>query len=64
MDYTNTDLLNLTGLKKHQFEELVEMVTTLKKSKFRSPPRLAIGVPLVKLRTGLSQGFIGTLFVK
>lgn len=39
------------------------MVTTLKKSKLRSP-RLAIGVLLVKLRTGFSQGFIGTLFGK
>lgn len=56
-DYTDTDLLYLTALKKHQFEELVEMVTTLKKSKLRSP-RLAIGVLLVKLRTGLSQGYI------
>lgn len=29
--YTNTDLLNLSGLTKQQFEKLVEMVSTLKK---------------------------------
>lgn len=31
--YTNTDLLNLPGLTKQQFEKLVEMVSTLKKSR-------------------------------
>lgn len=57
-NYTDTDLLNLTGLTKQQFEKLVEMVSTLKKSKLRSP-RFAIRVLLVKLRNGFSQGYVG-----
>lgn len=57
-NYTDTDLLNLTGLTKQQFEKLVEMVSTLKKSKLRSS-RFAIRVLLVKLRNGFSQGYVG-----
>lgn len=42
-NYTNTGLLNLPGLTKQQFEKLVEMVSTLKKSR---SPRFAFGVLL------------------
>lgn len=56
--YIYNDLLNLTGLTKQQFEELVEMVSSLKKSKLRSP-RFATGVLLLKLRTGFSHGYVG-----
>ena len=54
--YSDDDLYNMTGLTKHQFEGLVGMVSSLKQSKLRSP-RLAIGVLLLKLRTGLSQRY-------
>lgn len=40
--YTNTDLLNLPGLTKQQFEKLVEMVSTLKKSRLCHPDSLLV----------------------
>ena len=54
--YSDDDLYNMTGMTKHQFEVLVGMVSSLKQSKLRSP-RLAIGVLLLKLRTGLSRKY-------
>lgn len=41
-NYTNTDLLNLPGLTKQQFENLVEMGSTLKKSRLCHPDSLLV----------------------
>lgn len=41
-NYTNADLLNLPGLAKQQFEKLVEMVSTLKKSRLCHPDSLLV----------------------
>lgn len=39
-NYTNADLLNLPGLTKQQFEKLVKMESTLKKSRLGHPDSL------------------------
>lgn len=41
-NYTNTGLLNLPWLTKQQFEKLVEMVSTLKKSRLCHPDSLLV----------------------
>ena len=51
---SSVDIENLTGFTRESFDDLVSNITSLYKTSYRSP-RQAIGIFLVKMRTGLSD---------
>ena len=59
----NEDYYNLTGVTKDQFDELMTYLveTNLRSSKNRST-RTCVALLLTKLRCGLSNQLLGTLF--
>ena len=58
---SDTDCYNLTGLHRNQFDDLVSTCTSLRSSRVRSC-RQAMGIFLTKMRTGLSNTILSTLF--
>lgn len=55
------DYQRLTGLTRNQFEAVANTVTDLRKSEIRSV-KTCLAILLVKLRTGLSNSILATLF--
>ncbi|XP_033756201.1 uncharacterized protein LOC117338945 [Pecten maximus] len=58
---TDGDYVSLTGLSKNDFEDLSQYISTVKSSKNRTS-RTCLSVLLVKLRTGLSNRLMSTMF--
>ena len=58
---SDDDYHNLTGLTKQQFAELMSYVSSIRASSVRSI-RTCIAILLTKLRTGLSNSRLGTIF--
>ncbi|XP_033725099.1 uncharacterized protein LOC117315068 [Pecten maximus] len=58
---TESDYVNLTGLSKTDFEYLCEHVTTIRSTKNRTS-RTCLALLLVKLRSGMSNTLLSTLF--
>ncbi|CAC5381037.1 unnamed protein product [Mytilus coruscus] len=58
---SDDDFVNLTGLTKQQLDVVATHVTDLRNSAVRSI-RTCLAILLVKLRTGLSNTILGTLF--
>ncbi|XP_071181323.1 uncharacterized protein [Mytilus edulis] len=58
---TDDDYYNLTGLTRQQFEDLSTYSTTIRQSNVRSV-RTCLAILLTKLRTGLPNQIIGTIF--
>jgi len=48
---------NVTGLDREQFNNLISIFKSMKKSKIRTP-RQAVGMLLMKLRTGVSDRYM------
>ena len=59
--YTDDDYHNLTGLTKQQFNQLCSFIKTARSSNVRSI-RTCTAILLTKLRTGLPNHILGTLF--
>lgn len=58
---SDDDYVNLTGLTMEQFDSVCSVITKIRASEVRSP-RTCLAILLVKLRTGLSNSILGTLF--
>ncbi|CAG2221696.1 unnamed protein product [Mytilus edulis] len=61
LSMSDDDFVNLTGLTKQQFDVVATHVTNLRNSEVRSI-RTCLAILLVKLRTGISNTILGTLF--
>lgn len=57
----DSDFLNLTGISKENFEDLLSHVKSIRQTKNRST-RTCIALLLVRLRTGMSYRMLSTLF--
>lgn len=58
---SNDDYKNLTGLTREQFSELTAFLPSLKNTLTRSP-RTCLAVFLTKLRTGLPNSILSSMF--
>lgn len=59
--FTDEDYVRLTGVTQSQFDNLLSCLSSLRCTAVRSD-RTCVAVLLVKLRTGLSNSILGTLF--
>ena len=60
-EMSDADCYNLTGIFNHQLDDLVSQCSSLRDSNVRSC-REAVGIYLTKMRTGLSNTLLATLF--
>lgn len=58
---TDNDYCNLTGVKRSEFDVIMKSLSSLRITKLRSV-RTCLGIFIMKLRTGLSNAILGTLF--
>ena len=62
MSMSEDDYVNLTGLTREQFSAVCSVVASKIRSSDIRSPQTCLAVLLVKLRTGLSNSLLGTLF--
>jgi hypothetical protein len=61
MGLSDLDYLNLTGLTREQFNDIMENINNIKPTKNRSI-RTCVAILLTKLRSGMDNQMLGTLF--